>query len=934
MRSSQDLAIDVTLVDDILLSGYSDNIEHGTNSEVGPDMHFVGPKKPRWYELASQTAALTAVLFVLALFSLPTPCEGASDSHAGKAEPADVLPSGCLEAGKKSQEISRLLTTVSNHPSAPAFNVLGILYGRKKQPSCAVAAFRLAIRLDPSLSEAHYNLALALVPQGDLPSAANELRAASKQKPDMFLAHNALGLVLQKRGDLDGAVEEFQTALKIKPEFAYAAANLASVLHLQKKYPAEILYLHQALGINHPRDLDYGLRLSLGLAYEANGNNDEAIAALKALVASYPKSSEAHYNLATLCAKTIRYGEAAEEFQQALKLDPQNLTARLSLAKALLEVGGEASVGPLLQVYIRHRPKDYEGYYVLGRAYRMHGEYTKAVESLRRAAELKPDDYDVRFNLGLALSHQDRLDEATQELEIAKKLNPHAPEAPYQLSLIFRKKKELGKASKEMQAFSQAKEWSRRGEDAAQLGAKGNALLDQGDPRGAAAAYREALKLTPDDARMHYNLSLALDRLGDVREEERELEQSVALDPNSVEARNQLGILYMADGKLAEAEREFKAALSTNPANAEAENNLGSLYVRLGKNSEAIPLFQKATTDDPKYSKAFLNWGIVLARQEDYPGAIQLFQKAIQLSPTYADAYTVLGMAKGKAGRNKEAIEAFTKVLELKPNSADAHVNLGIALADQYDLQGALKEFTRAIQLHGNSGVAHYNKAKVLYDMGKREQARAEAETAYSLVPDYPELLYLRGLVERNAGNFAASAEAFEKLVSLQPDNGTAQFILGQNLLHLGKQEAAIKHLKAAVAVDPANRQAVYALSRALSKANDPAAKTYLERFQELEKQDRLSDRVQVLNNFALQAAQDKNWTQAVDQLKEALQQWGECRQLPVLHRNLGLIYARTGDVENGLRELHIALKLNPNDSDATKAIDILESLRNKKPQP
>jgi len=58
---------------------------------------------------------------------------------------------------------------------------------------------------------------------------------------------------------------------------------------------------------------------------------------------------------------------------------------------------------------------------------------------------------------------------------------------------------------------------------------------------------REALKVTPDVARMHYSLSLTLDRLGDMRKEECELEQGDDFDPDPVVARNQLGILYMAE---------------------------------------------------------------------------------------------------------------------------------------------------------------------------------------------------------------------------------------------------------------------------------------------------------------------------------------------------------------------------------------------------
>ena len=482
-------------------------------------------------------------------------------------------------------------------------------------------------------------------------------------------------------------------------------------------------------------------------------------------------------------------------------------------------------------------------------------------------------------------------------------------------------------------SFAQSGELSAQSEHAAELGNTGNRLLTKGDAKGAAEAYREALKLVPNDPKMHYNLSLALEQLRDAKEEERELEKCVALGPSMVDARNQLGILYMRDGRLAEAEMQFRAASDTDPTNAEAQNNLGSLYVRQGKTSEAIALFQKAIEDDPKYAKALLNWGIVLASEGNYTEAIRLFQNAINVSSDYADAYTALGMAEGKTGQSRKAVQAFTKVLELEPNSSEAHVNLGIALADEYDLQGALAEFSRGVRLNSTSALAHYNKARVLYDMGKREKATAEAETACRLLPHDTQCLYLLGLVERGAGHIAASTAAFNMLVALEPNNASAQFQLGQNLLREGKEGAAIQHWKAAVALDPENTEALYNLARALRKAADPEAETYMDRFQRLKAKTQLSDQVQTLNNFALKAAGDHNWSQAVAQLKEALQLCGECSQLPVLHRNLGLIHAQTGDPEDAIRELSITLRLKPNDADARQAIEILEALQKRKAQ-
>jgi tetratricopeptide (TPR) repeat protein len=115
--------------------------------------------------------------------------------------------------------------------------------------------------------------------------------------------------------------------------------------------------------------------------------------------------------------------------------------------------------------------------------------------------------------------------------------------------------------------------------------------------------------------------------------------------------------------------------------------------------------------------------------------------------------------------------------------------------------------------------------------------------------------------------------------------------------------------------------------ARTLDKRHDPEAQQYMERFRALEKSQRLFDRVQALGNFAIEAANAQNWPQAVEQMKEAIQLCGQCAESAHLHRNLGLIYCRTGNAKDGEKELRAALQINPHDEDAKKALTLLENL-------
>src|SRR5258708_1151806 len=78
---------------------------------------------------------------------------------------------------------AELERAIAAHPSAPGYDALGAYFGQHRQLSCALSAFRSAVRLDGGSWEAHYDLAIALMQHKEVDAAVRELRAASGLKP-------------------------------------------------------------------------------------------------------------------------------------------------------------------------------------------------------------------------------------------------------------------------------------------------------------------------------------------------------------------------------------------------------------------------------------------------------------------------------------------------------------------------------------------------------------------------------------------------------------------------------------------------------------------------------------------------------------------------------------------------------------------------------
>jgi tetratricopeptide (TPR) repeat protein len=855
----------------------------------------------------------------------------AQNAAPGQASPASrrlTLPRSCVQQSHSSEKITALLESVHDHPTAGAYNTLGVLYAQSDHVSCAIAAFEAALQLEDENWEVHYNLALALLREGDRGRAVRELQTAIQEKPDSVSSHFALGSVFEAEQKLAEAEEQFRSTLKVDPHFVPGAIKLSQALIAEGKPKAAVACLEDAAGQALPADQTESLRAALGIAYGENGEVEKALATLKDLVAAQPDSADAHFNLGLLYARDGQSKEqeaAVAEFLEALRLDKGMDPARIALGQVLLSLQKYSDAVPVLLAYTRRQPKDAQGFYALGMAYQGLENLDAAVNALQHAAGLEPRNPVIRFHLGMLLASTGKTGAAIQELGVAERINPSDLETHHELSLLFDRTGDKERARAEKAQVNALKSSGDKEQAVAKFYQEATRYLSAGDAKAAAESYRRALQLNPRDAKLHYNLSLALDKLGDLRSEREELERTVQLDPNLAVAQNQLGLLALRGGQQTEAERRFKQAQAIDPRFAEAQSNLGVLYSQQGKNAEAASLFQQAIKNDPQYAKAYVNFGLLMAQQGAFSEAEQQFRTAIRVDSHYADAYAALGMLQAKTGHGAEAVKHFEEAVALEPASAQAHLNLGIALVDQFDRPAGFREFSEAARLDPNLAAAHYNLGRFFFETGKYEDAGRELETAIRLQPDHVGALYFLALTAKQENQPEQSTELLQKVVALQPDNADAQYLLGQNLEHSGNTTAAIQHWKMAVQADPNHSQSLYNLAKSLNKTHDPDAKQYQDRFDALQKSQQIADRVSELGNFALEAANAQNWPQAVEQMNEAIQLCGNCPQSAHLHKNLGLFYERTGNIGEAKKELRTALQLAPNDAEAQNALTMLE---------
>jgi Flp pilus assembly protein TadD len=187
---------------------------------------------------------------------------------------------------------------------------------------------------------------------------------------------------------------------------------------------------------------------------------------------------------------------------------------------------------------------------------------------------------------------------------------------------------------------------------------------------------QEALRLNPNDALTHYVLGNVLGNQGDLNGAAAEYRQALRLQPDFPEAESNLAAVLRVteDDFLREpgaAEKESRKAVRNNPADPFAHNALGVALLREGDLNGAIKEFREAVRLKGDYWEAHANLGAVLAQEGKFEEGIAELREALRLKPDLADTHFLLGQTLERKGDKAGALEAFRQAYALAPQNPE-----------------------------------------------------------------------------------------------------------------------------------------------------------------------------------------------------------------------------------------------------------------------
>lgn len=455
-----------------------------------------------------------------------------------------------------------------------------------------------------------------------------------------------------------------------------------------------------------------------------------------------------------------RAGEARAAFDEAVKVNPRNVSALVGQGEVLYADSRSTEALTRFEEALTKDPSNIAAIIGAAKAKIALERLADAKTQLTQARQKAPKD----MNVALWLAHTE---EALGNKKAAEDLYQAAidladPQDPAAVQPYAAMAKFLAAQGKNVEANAKLEQARAKLPDSAALQrAMGDVAEAQGQFEQALTNYKAALEKTPNDLGTKFRLGVTYQKMHKLDEAAKVLDEVAAVDkeypgialvrgmlfedtgdlqraieqfqsasqkaPNDLDLSLRVGAAYVSIGEIEKAMPFLNKVKDARPNSAEANHFIGRAYLKQGglDSAQAMRYLQRAVALDP--NKAEYHLYVAWAANESTPAQLGLarthIDKALALDKNLADAYWQRGVLERKEGQVIDAIRDLKRALELKPNRHEAHAALAEAYEDKNDMAGATAEWQRAIAGDDKQPYWRYKYGKILADRGHGGEA-------------------------------------------------------------------------------------------------------------------------------------------------------------------------------------------------------------------
>ena len=334
------------------------------------------------------------------------------------------------EMGDYDDAIDSFESVISHNPNdVLAHNHLGSIYFAKKEYNKAIAAYKKGLQVDQNHPILNYNLALVYEEVKNYPDAVRSFEIALKTRPGWLDAIRDFSELLIKCQETKQAQELVEQSIKLHPDDVELLCILGRIYLNQFDYDNAAQTYRRAESL---RQNDIGILVGLSKSLEKGMKIDQAMDKILDAVDIAPQDLEVCKQYAHVLLSAQRYEKALDLIKtideksdgkdlQILDLYGQYFVCRgdeeaantyfdkirrlnhhykdymINAAERYIQTGNYEKGEAFAEEFINNRPKQPEGYNVLGTINTKRGQLKKAKSEFEKGISLKnPNIYAVK----------------------------------------------------------------------------------------------------------------------------------------------------------------------------------------------------------------------------------------------------------------------------------------------------------------------------------------------------------------------------------------------------------------------------------------------------------------------------------------------------------------------------------------------------------
>ncbi|HXE75821.1 MAG TPA: tetratricopeptide repeat protein [Candidatus Xenobia bacterium] len=430
----------------------------------------------------------------------------------------------------------------------------------------AAAAYRAHLARHPDDDQAQFLLARVLGWDRQFDESEKLLRAWIDKHPENPNGYLQLARVLNWAGHYDDAIEPYRRGLALDATNIEARVELARVLGWARRYGDSVREYRFVLAAqpNHKE-----ARIGLVQTLLWSGELDEAERELAELRRTFPGEPQADVMARTLetmqaqrgVAREISPTASEEYFRNLVQKDPNNVSARVELADALLRKEDYPAAIEQLNVALGLKPDNDDVRLKLARVYSWNRQFSESARLYEEWLSRHPDDLDVRQERARVLSWGRFYDESIAEYRRILEKDPNRGAARMELARV------LG--------------WARRYDESSE-------------------EFSNILKRDPDNIEAWIGKGRVQAYQGRWQASLFSYESALRLDPNNAEARTGRAQTMLWSGRVGQARNLFQELQAEQPNNPTVLVGLASAEDSSGRPERALELLDHAASVEPQ----------------------------------------------------------------------------------------------------------------------------------------------------------------------------------------------------------------------------------------------------------------------------------------------------------------------------------------------